>query len=147
MHQMLKFSLRCWKHRNVMIHGSTRTEKQQQALTKVRERIKSIYADPPELAPHFPSILAVPHSRHIYVLCGDILGPKQRSAPSHKRRKMPIVVQSRHRFEQCETNCIIRRQIADHCRKRNSAKSKQNDHRANQNDACQYSLVNVCWMT
>jgi hypothetical protein len=60
MHQLLKFSLRCWKYRNECVHGSTRQEQKQIALTKVREQIKSIYADPPPLAPRFQSIYAIP---------------------------------------------------------------------------------------
>mmetsp|Transcript_412 Transcript_412/g.615 ORF Transcript_412/g.615 Transcript_412/m.615 type:complete len:183 (+) Transcript_412:316-864(+) len=60
MHQLLKFSLRCWKYRNSCVHGSTRHEQRRIALQKVREQIKSIYTDPPTLAPQFPSIHAIP---------------------------------------------------------------------------------------
>ena len=60
MRHMLEFSLRCWKHRNVMIHGSTRQEQQRIALQRARERVKAIYADPPNLASHFRSIHEIP---------------------------------------------------------------------------------------
>lgn len=60
MHQLLKFSLRCWKHHNLMIHGSTRHEQQRIALQNARERIKFIYTDPPKLASKFRSILEIP---------------------------------------------------------------------------------------
>ena len=60
MHQFLKFSLRCWKQRNLMVHGSTRQEQRQIALQNVREQIKSVYAQPPVLAPGFQPVHAVP---------------------------------------------------------------------------------------
>ena len=58
-HQLLKFSLRCWKFRNVSIHGSTAKECRQLSVARARETIKSIYADPPPLAPQFRSITEV----------------------------------------------------------------------------------------
>lgn len=60
MHQLLKFSLRCWKQRNACVHGSTRLEQKQIALKNVREKIKEIYANPPLLASRFPSIYSIP---------------------------------------------------------------------------------------
>lgn len=59
-HQLLKFSLRCWKHRNRHIHGKTRQEKQQKALNAARDRIKTIYHSPPQLDPQFRSIFEIP---------------------------------------------------------------------------------------
>lgn len=59
-HQLLKFSLRCWKARNQAIHGPTRQEQQQIALQRVRDQITNIYRNPPELAPQFRSIFEVP---------------------------------------------------------------------------------------
>ena len=49
-HQILKFSLRCWKERNNMIHGTQRA----------RERITDLYSNPPTLAPQFRSIFEIP---------------------------------------------------------------------------------------
>mmetsp|Transcript_10007 Transcript_10007/g.14429 ORF Transcript_10007/g.14429 Transcript_10007/m.14429 type:complete len:172 (-) Transcript_10007:1056-1571(-) len=37
-HQLLKFSLRCWKYRNEMIHGATRQEQHQIELQRAGER-------------------------------------------------------------------------------------------------------------
>ena len=50
-HQMIKFSVRCWKQRNTTVHGVTRQEQQQKALQAARDKIRAIYADPPSLAP------------------------------------------------------------------------------------------------
>jgi len=58
-HQLLKFSLRCWKARNVAIHGITYKERQQKALEAVRLKIQQIYEHPPPLAPQFRPITAV----------------------------------------------------------------------------------------
>ena len=59
-HQLLKFSLRCWKARNSKIHGSTKQEQQQKALQNVRDQIRDIYAHPPKLATHFRPIFEIP---------------------------------------------------------------------------------------
>lgn len=59
-HQLLKFSLRCWKQRNHQIHGSTRQEKQQKALTAACEKIQTVYSSPPTLDPQFRSIFEIP---------------------------------------------------------------------------------------
>jgi len=59
-HQMLKFSLRCWKERNNKIHGSTKQEKKTLALKAAWQKIKELYAQPPTLAPQFGSIFAIP---------------------------------------------------------------------------------------
>mmetsp|Transcript_749 Transcript_749/g.1134 ORF Transcript_749/g.1134 Transcript_749/m.1134 type:complete len:233 (+) Transcript_749:1648-2346(+) len=59
-HQFLKFSLRCWKHRNSTVHGATKQEQRQIALKNARERITNIYENPPSLAPQFRSIFAIP---------------------------------------------------------------------------------------
>lgn len=59
-HQMLIFSLRCWKQRNLMVHSATRQDQKRIALQNAREKIKSIYANPPTLAPQFQSIYEVP---------------------------------------------------------------------------------------
>ena len=59
-HQMLKFSLRCWKARNSDIHGSTYQERQKIALQQARDKIKAIYSNPPTLAPRFRSVFEVP---------------------------------------------------------------------------------------
>ena len=53
MHQMLKFSLRCWKTRNIQIHGETYKEQKQKALESARARISHLYASPSKLAPQF----------------------------------------------------------------------------------------------
>ena len=44
MHQMMKFSLRGWKQRNAIVHGSTRQEQKRLALEKAREKINSLDA-------------------------------------------------------------------------------------------------------
>mmetsp|Transcript_750 Transcript_750/g.1138 ORF Transcript_750/g.1138 Transcript_750/m.1138 type:complete len:199 (+) Transcript_750:2038-2634(+) len=59
-HLLLKFSMRCWKHRNEMIHGSTRQEKKQLALQHAREKITDICNNPPQLAPQYRSIFEIP---------------------------------------------------------------------------------------
>ena len=59
-HQFLKFSLRCWKQRNLSVHGATRQEQKLIALRRVREQIKAIYEHPPPLAPQYSSIFAIP---------------------------------------------------------------------------------------
>jgi len=59
-HQFLKFSLRCWKQRNIAIHGATRNEQRKISIQRARERITQIYEHPPQLAPQFRSIFAVP---------------------------------------------------------------------------------------
>mmetsp|Transcript_2298 Transcript_2298/g.3492 ORF Transcript_2298/g.3492 Transcript_2298/m.3492 type:complete len:223 (-) Transcript_2298:1449-2117(-) len=59
-HQMLKFSLRCWKARNRMVHGATKTEQRTIQLHKIREKITSIYENPPTIANHYRSIFEVP---------------------------------------------------------------------------------------
>ena len=59
-YQFLKFGLRCWKQRNLAIYGATRNEQQKISLQRARERITEIYAHPPQLAPQFRSIFAVP---------------------------------------------------------------------------------------
>ena len=58
-HQLLKLSLRCWKSRNVSIHGSNVKECRRLSLDRARETITSIYANPPPLAPQFRSITEV----------------------------------------------------------------------------------------
>ena len=58
--QLIKFSIRCWKFRNITIHGSTRQEQSQSALQKVREQILTLYRNPPDLAPRYRSIFEVP---------------------------------------------------------------------------------------
>lgn len=57
---LLKFSIWCWKERNLKIHGATRQEQSAKALERVREQIRNIYADPPHLASHYRSIHEVP---------------------------------------------------------------------------------------
>jgi hypothetical protein len=57
---LLKFSIRCWKSRNHMIHGTTNQEQRQIALQNVRDQITHIYNNPPQLAPHFRSIFEIP---------------------------------------------------------------------------------------
>ena len=59
-HTLIKFSLRCWKTRNVMVHGRTGAEQRKIALQKVRTEISDLYKDPPRLAPQFPSIYEIP---------------------------------------------------------------------------------------
>ena len=59
-HSLLKFSLRCWKIRNNMVHGATQKEQKTIALQKARERITNLYANPPTLAPRFRSIFEIP---------------------------------------------------------------------------------------
>jgi len=59
-HQLLKFSLRRWKERNVAIHGETYKERKQKELEAARTRIKEIYTNPPALAPQFRLITEVP---------------------------------------------------------------------------------------
>ena len=59
-HTLIKFSLRCWKKRNAMIHGCTGAEQRQIALQQVRDKIKAIYQDPPKLAPQFSSVYEIP---------------------------------------------------------------------------------------
>jgi len=59
-HQFLKFCMRCWKQRNITVHGATRQEQQQLALNRVRERITHIYESPPSLDPRYRSIFAIP---------------------------------------------------------------------------------------
>ena len=59
-HQLLKFSLRCWKSRNQTVHGATLKEQKQRALDKARQQIQNVYANPPQLAPQFRSITEVP---------------------------------------------------------------------------------------
>jgi len=59
-HQFLKLSLRCWKARNVAVHGETRKEQNMIALANAREKITAIYLNPPSLAPQFRSIQEIP---------------------------------------------------------------------------------------
>ena len=59
-HHLIKFSLRCWKARNSMIHGATRIEQKRIALQNVRDKITAIYENPPALAPQFRSIHEIP---------------------------------------------------------------------------------------
>mmetsp|Transcript_13731 Transcript_13731/g.19685 ORF Transcript_13731/g.19685 Transcript_13731/m.19685 type:complete len:438 (-) Transcript_13731:60-1373(-) len=59
-HQLLKSSIRCWKHRNQMVHGSTRAEQRQIKLQKVRKQITEIYENPPKLANNYRSIFEIP---------------------------------------------------------------------------------------
>ena len=60
LHQLLKFSLHCWKTCNTMIHGSTRQEQRKIALHQAREKITAIYENPLSLAPQFRSIYEIP---------------------------------------------------------------------------------------
>jgi hypothetical protein len=64
-YQLIKFSLRCWKCRNTMIHGASRQEQRQIALQRVRDKITEIYANPPTLAPQFRSIYELPLTHRI----------------------------------------------------------------------------------
>jgi len=64
-HQLLKFSLRCWKQRNHQVHGITRQEQQQKALQAARDRIKQVYSSPPNLDPQFRSVFDVPLSQRL----------------------------------------------------------------------------------
>ena len=64
-HQLLKFSLRCWKHRNHQIHGTTRKEKQQQALLTARNKITQIYSSPPTLDSQIRSVFDVPLAQRL----------------------------------------------------------------------------------
>jgi len=64
-HQLLKFSLRCWKSRNVSIHGASVKESHKISLDRARDRIKSIYVDPPPLAPQFRPITEVPLAQRL----------------------------------------------------------------------------------
>ena len=64
-HQLLKFSLRCWKSRNTSIHGSTFKERKQKALDRARAKITEIYENPPKLAPQFRSIAEVPMAQRL----------------------------------------------------------------------------------
>ena len=59
-HTFIKFSLRCWKERNLMINGRTGVEQRQIALQKARDNIRELYQNPPKLAPRFPSIYEIP---------------------------------------------------------------------------------------
>ena len=59
-HHLLKFSIRCWKTHNTMIHGASKLEQHQIALQHAREKITAIYNNPPSLAPHFRSIFEIP---------------------------------------------------------------------------------------
>jgi len=59
-YHLLKFFLRCWKSRNIAIYGDTKQEQKRIALEKVRERIRDVYAAPPQLDPQFRSIYEVP---------------------------------------------------------------------------------------
>jgi len=77
-HQMLKFSLRCWKARNGMVHGATKTEQRTIQLQKIREKITSIYENSPTLTNHYRSIFEVPLAH---------------------RLKMPHLLQERHTAE------------------------------------------------
>ena len=63
--QLLKFSIRCWKHRNEMVHGSTREEQRKIKLQKVRDQITAIYETPPSLAHQYHSIFEVPLSHRL----------------------------------------------------------------------------------
>ena len=58
-YQLLKFFMRCWKFRNITINGVTVKEKQKQKLERIRQKITSIYADPPKLAAQFRPISEV----------------------------------------------------------------------------------------
>mmetsp|Transcript_15421 Transcript_15421/g.21966 ORF Transcript_15421/g.21966 Transcript_15421/m.21966 type:complete len:963 (+) Transcript_15421:236-3124(+) len=60
MHQLIKFSLRCWKSRNIAVHGATFKEGKQKALERARQSIRSLYAQPPSLDPQFRPITEVP---------------------------------------------------------------------------------------
>ena len=42
-HQLIKFSLRCWKSRNQAVHGSNAKEFKQKAISKARQQITTIY--------------------------------------------------------------------------------------------------------
>jgi hypothetical protein len=59
-HQLLKFSMRCWKARNQTVHGATWQEQRTIALQQAREQITEIYRNPPKLAHHFRSIFEIP---------------------------------------------------------------------------------------
>ena len=54
------FFLRCWKSRNIAIYGDTKQEQKRIALEKIRDRIRDVYAAPPQLDPQFRSIYEVP---------------------------------------------------------------------------------------
>ena len=58
-HQLIKFSLWCWKARNSMVHGATKLEQKQIALRNVCDKITAIYETPPVLAPQFRSIFEI----------------------------------------------------------------------------------------
>jgi len=62
---LLKFSIRCWKSRNHMIHGTTNQEQRQIALQNARDQITHIYNTPPQLAPHFRSIFEIPWAHRL----------------------------------------------------------------------------------
>lgn len=64
-HQLLKLALRCWKHRNITIHGATVKEQKRKALERTRSVISAMYANPPELAPQFQQITAVPLTQRL----------------------------------------------------------------------------------
>ena len=59
-HTLIKFSSRCWKARNTMIHGKTGAEQRKIALQQLWGKISALYQHPPSLAPQFPSIFEVP---------------------------------------------------------------------------------------
>ena len=59
-HQLLKFSLRCWKERNRKIHGENLQEQKAIALQQARDRITETYPNPPELDQQFRPIHAIP---------------------------------------------------------------------------------------
>ena len=73
-HQLLKFSMRCWKFRNETIHGSTKQEQRTIALASARSKIAAIYANPPTLDPQFRSIKEVPLENR---LCLNLQGAEQ----------------------------------------------------------------------
>ena len=58
-HQLLKFSLRCWKERNRQLHGENLQEQKAFALQQAREKITEIYHNPPDLDPQFRSVHAI----------------------------------------------------------------------------------------
>lgn len=64
-HQLLKLSLRCWKFRNITIHGANAKECRQKALERARNTITSLYTNPPTLASQFRPITDVPPTQRL----------------------------------------------------------------------------------
>ena len=66
-HQFVKFSLRCWKMRNNMVHGRTRQEQHQKALEQARAQITQMYQNPLDLAPHYRTLVDVPLEHRLHM--------------------------------------------------------------------------------